>query len=329
MLNANISANAYTGDVTGDGEVTAVDLLVTKKYILGMIDDDIDINSADCFADGNIDARDFLRMKRCVLTMISEDELFLEGSNTKVIINADFTFDIDDKEITLSELYKCQKDSDGDFIVPIGVEVVNNTGYNIDSFQLALNTDLSLYAEDGGIFANIGVKGDTYDTNAIDISTDTKRLLYADAKGIKEKDGTAFTIYVIIPADADTGDMYPIVFNTEYNNACYDSDGTAINLTSNQLIDGYVEVLPVEETTTTTVITTTTEEHTIEETTVDPRLTEHTEPVLTTTEPKVTEPLITTATTEDYSKYTFDVNHDGVENVVDLILLKKRLLGMI
>jgi hypothetical protein len=224
------------------------------------------------------------------------DDIYIDGSNTTEITDADFTFDIEDKEIYLDELQSRGTDDYGDFIVPVGVEVVNNTAYNIDAFQLALDTDLGLYSNYGGDFANIGADGDTYNTDAMDVATATKRLLYTDANGKSEKDGVAFTLYVTIPADASAGEYYPIEFSSEYNNACYDRNGNVIKLTG-QLLGGYVKVVSLwDEPATTTVTTTDTEE---------------------------------TTTTEDCSTYIFDVNQDGYVNVVDLLVLKKRLLGMI
>jgi hypothetical protein len=90
---------------------------------------------------------------------------------------------------------------------------------------------------------------------------------------------------------------FPLEFGSSNSNFCFDSNGNYIRPT---LFDGSItitkETNTTEEPATTTVTATDTEE---------------------------------TTTTEDCSTYIFDVNQDGYVNVVDLLVLKKRLLGMI
>jgi hypothetical protein len=64
------------GDVNGDGNVLADDLLLMKKYVLGIVDkEDINFANADVTGDGEVLAIDLAYLKKCVLGIISEDEL--------------------------------------------------------------------------------------------------------------------------------------------------------------------------------------------------------------------------------------------------------------
>ncbi len=306
MLNANISANAYTnnsgiiyGDANSDGEVNVIDLVRVKQYVLGMVDDDaLDTDSADCFTDGTIDVRDAMRIKKYILQMI--DWVHIDGSNAQEL-DGTITFTIPSIILSLDELQSCDKDDDGNYIIPVPIYVENNADFNVDVLQLSFYSPLGLYERYNG-YSHVGANDDTYDTNAMDVSVATKKLIYLDANGKKEENGTAFTLYFTVSTEIestakDRGCACVIMFDDSSDNVCFDSDG---NYIIPKLVNGAVSINVnniKEPTVTTTVTTTDTKE--------------------------------TTATTEDYSKYTFDVNHDGVENVVDLIILKKRLLGMI
>ena len=52
------------GDVDGDGEITALDYLYLKRYILGTFSGEIVLENADVDGDGKIDATDYLYLKR-------------------------------------------------------------------------------------------------------------------------------------------------------------------------------------------------------------------------------------------------------------------------
>ena len=52
------------GDVDGDGEITVIDCLYLKRYILGTFSGDIDLENADVDGNGRIDAMDYLYLKR-------------------------------------------------------------------------------------------------------------------------------------------------------------------------------------------------------------------------------------------------------------------------
>jgi hypothetical protein len=95
------------------------------------------------------------------------------------------------------------------------------------------------------------------------------------------------------------------------------------------------EPTTTEESTTelTTTEESTTEPTTTEESTTEPTTTEEstTEPTTTTEEP-TTEPTTTTVSLSDselMAKYNLDVNADGNVNAVDLLTIKKYLLGML
>jgi hypothetical protein len=72
----NVDSSSLVGDVNGDGNVLADDLLLMKKYVLGIVDkEDINFANADVTGDGEVLAIDLAYLKKCVLGIISEDEL--------------------------------------------------------------------------------------------------------------------------------------------------------------------------------------------------------------------------------------------------------------
>ena len=52
------------GDVDGDGEITMLDCLYLKRYILGTFSGEIVLENADVDGNGRIDATDYLYLKR-------------------------------------------------------------------------------------------------------------------------------------------------------------------------------------------------------------------------------------------------------------------------
>ena len=58
------TAPRMPGDVDGDGEITVIDCLYLKRYILGTFSGDIDLENADVDGNGRIDAMDYLYLKR-------------------------------------------------------------------------------------------------------------------------------------------------------------------------------------------------------------------------------------------------------------------------
>ena len=58
------TAPRMPGDVDGDGEITALDYLYLKRYILGTFNGEIVLENADVDGDGRIDATDYLYLKR-------------------------------------------------------------------------------------------------------------------------------------------------------------------------------------------------------------------------------------------------------------------------
>ena len=58
------TAPRMPGDVDGDGEITALDYLYLKRYILGTFSGEIVLENADVDGDGKIDATDSLYLKR-------------------------------------------------------------------------------------------------------------------------------------------------------------------------------------------------------------------------------------------------------------------------
>ena len=58
------TAPRMPGDVDGDGEITALDYLYLKRYILGTFSGEIVLENADVDGNGKIDAMDYLYLKR-------------------------------------------------------------------------------------------------------------------------------------------------------------------------------------------------------------------------------------------------------------------------
>ncbi len=56
--------NRIPGDVDGDGEITMLDCLYLKRYILGTFSGNINLENADVDGNGRIDATDYLYLKR-------------------------------------------------------------------------------------------------------------------------------------------------------------------------------------------------------------------------------------------------------------------------
>ena len=53
------------GDIDSDGEISANDILVMRKYLAKMvIDADINVSHADINGDGRINAKDLLELRR-------------------------------------------------------------------------------------------------------------------------------------------------------------------------------------------------------------------------------------------------------------------------
>jgi hypothetical protein len=70
----DLGESKETGDANGDGEIDAVDLLITKKYVLQMID--VINPAADITGDGEVDSVDLLWLKKYLLQLIdSFDEI--------------------------------------------------------------------------------------------------------------------------------------------------------------------------------------------------------------------------------------------------------------
>ncbi|MBE6563490.1 MAG: hypothetical protein E7660_07115 [Ruminococcaceae bacterium] len=66
------AATALAGDANGDGEVTAKDVIVLKKY-LGCIDVDINLDAADVNGDGILSVKDSLMLKKVLKGIVSVD----------------------------------------------------------------------------------------------------------------------------------------------------------------------------------------------------------------------------------------------------------------
>ncbi len=72
---ADTTSNSV-GDINGDGEIQATDLLLLKKYLLQMSTLDSDaLASADINGDGEIQANDLLLLKKLILQMITLDDI--------------------------------------------------------------------------------------------------------------------------------------------------------------------------------------------------------------------------------------------------------------
>lgn len=55
------------GDANGDGAINALDVIATKKYLVGIYDENINENLMDANCDGKINAKDLLAIKKKIL----------------------------------------------------------------------------------------------------------------------------------------------------------------------------------------------------------------------------------------------------------------------
>ncbi|MCD7801237.1 MAG: dockerin type I domain-containing protein [Ruminococcus sp.] len=71
----NCSGVSYLkGDVNGDGKVKSNDLLLLKKYLLGLVDEaDINMANADVVVDGKLKSSDLLLLKKVLLGLTDFD----------------------------------------------------------------------------------------------------------------------------------------------------------------------------------------------------------------------------------------------------------------
>ena len=66
----------YFGDANGDGDVNIKDVLLMRRYIAGLVDDDeIDLDRADVDRSGSCDIKDVLRIRRFIAGL--EDKLYM------------------------------------------------------------------------------------------------------------------------------------------------------------------------------------------------------------------------------------------------------------
>ncbi|TYQ12844.1 UNVERIFIED_CONTAM: subtilisin family serine protease [Acetivibrio alkalicellulosi] len=76
LANVNISAPAFiTGDLNGDDRIDSTDIVLLRRYILGIINEfpyPEGINAADVNADGVIDSSDYILLRRYLLGLITE-----------------------------------------------------------------------------------------------------------------------------------------------------------------------------------------------------------------------------------------------------------------
>jgi len=79
------------GDLNNDSKVNAVDIMMLKRYILGIIDN-INLTAADIYFDGVVNSSDYNIMKRYLLKAIEDIPYVPENQAPKAI----FTFSPED-----------------------------------------------------------------------------------------------------------------------------------------------------------------------------------------------------------------------------------------
>ena len=74
-INIGTSTNNYLlGDITNDGKINISDLLMLKKYLLGLVtDNNINLDNANIMQDDNINVADMLKLKKYLLGLITLD----------------------------------------------------------------------------------------------------------------------------------------------------------------------------------------------------------------------------------------------------------------
>lgn len=72
VLNTNTNTTVKMGDLNDDGNINGFDMLLLKKYILGITNaEDINMNNADINKDSSVDLLDLIFMKRYILGLIT------------------------------------------------------------------------------------------------------------------------------------------------------------------------------------------------------------------------------------------------------------------
>jgi hypothetical protein len=235
---------------------------------------------------------------------------FIKIEADDVVPTEFLTYSFDELSIPESDLSNYETTEDGDYIIPISISAKNDTDIDVSSAVLFVNTDLEFSPQgtegDDALFADLE-EGSAYATGGTwDGAVATKKLLYLDAKGKKETDGTAVTIKLIVPKTATAGDKFPVGFVAD-TSEIYDgnNDDNIVNSAYIKFVDGFIEITAAEVTTTeaTTTEATTTEATTTEATTTEATTTEATT-VTTTEATTVTTTEATTVTTTEATTVT-------------------------
>jgi hypothetical protein len=250
-----VYADAYSEEET-DGVAVYVNFLVPADVTDGTkYDINFDANATQRIFDNNDNGAQVkdTSLLEFLNGYIQIGEGSDDGDTTEAPVtpaDKQLTYDIEDKTIDLSELSTYEQDDDGNYIIPLGIEVTNETDIDVAAASFYLDTDLALQAKgktgDKAKFANL-TEGPAYAEDSWDGATEQKSLVYADAYSEEETDGVAVYVNLLVPADqAVDGAKFPVSFSTtsDRQQRIFDNNANGAQVKDTSLLaflDGYIE----------------------------------------------------------------------------------------
>jgi hypothetical protein len=250
-----VYADAYSEEET-DGVAVYVNFLVPADVTDGTkYDINFDANATQRIFDNNDNGAQVkdTSLLEFLNGYIQIGESSDDGDTTEAPVtpaDKQLTYDIEDKTIDLSELSTYEQDANGNYIIPLGIEVTNETDIDVAAASFYLDTDLALQAKgttgDKAKFANL-TEGPAYAEDSWDGATEQKSLVYADAYSEQETDGVAVYVNLLVPADqAVAGAKFPVSFSTtsDRKQRVFDNNTNGAQVADKYLefLDGYIEI---------------------------------------------------------------------------------------
>jgi hypothetical protein len=258
-----VYADAYSEEET-DGVAVYVNFLVPADVTDGTkYDINFDANATQRIFDNNDNGAQVkdTSLLEFLNGYIQIGEGSDDGDTTEAPVtpaDKQLTYDIEDKTIDLSELSTYEQDANGNYIIPLGIEVTNETDIDVAAASFYLDTDLALQAKgetgDKAKFANL-TEGPAYAEDSWDGATEQKSLVYADAYSEQETDGVAVYVNLLVPADqAVDGAKFPVSFSTtsDRQQRIFDNNANGAQVKDTSLLaflDGYIEFVDNTEVT--------------------------------------------------------------------------------